>query len=99
MKGTKYLVCLHRDGYVSNRRPIYKVGTVKELTKYFSYTLECGKSWERERGNKKISLNPRGIDSLIKNVNNAKRNSSRNGYSGEWLELVKEVDENFVLES
>lgn len=86
----KYLVVLHRSGYVK-REPKQIIGTVKELTEYFGYTLECGRSWERERGNKKISLNPRGINSLVNNVNNALNNSARNGCSGEWLEFVKEI--------
>lgn len=97
-KAKRYLVCLHRNGYVSNRKPIYTVGTVKELTGYYKYTLECGKSWEYEKGNHKITLEPRGIKSLINNVNNAMNNSARNGYSGRYLELIREVDDEFVLD-
>ena len=41
-------------------------GTVEELTKVFSYTLEVGNSW-----NSKINLNPKGIKSLVKNINMA----------------------------
>ena len=96
-KQKRYLVCLHRDGYVE-RKPRYIVGTVTELTEYFGYTLECGKSWQHERGNKKINLHPQRISSLVTNVNNAMNNSARNGYSGRWLELVKEVDDDFTLE-
>lgn len=57
-------------------------GTLKELIEGFSYTLECGKSWERDKGNVKINVNPRTIDGLIKNLNNAVNNSAANGYAG-----------------
>lgn len=63
-----------------NRRlPIVMEGTLQELISYCSYTLEVGKSWEHEKGNKKINLNPKSIESLIKNLENAVRNSSLNG--------------------
>ena len=57
-------------------------GTIDELTEAFSYTLEVGKSWEHERGNKKISLKPKTIESLCRNLENAKDNAARNGYGG-----------------
>ena len=41
-------------------------GTVEELTKVFSYTLEIGNSW-----NRKISLKPKGIKTLVKHINMA----------------------------
>lgn len=63
-------------------------GTIKELTEYFGYTLECGKSWEHEKGNHKISLHPRTIESLVNNVNNAYYNKGRNRYSHDYIELV-----------
>lgn len=53
--------------------------TVEEAVKYFGYTLECGASYEHERGNKKINRNPKTIKSLITNLNNASRNSAANG--------------------
>ncbi len=54
-------------------------GTLEELIERFRYTLEVGKSYEREKGNKKISLAPKTIGSLIKNLNNAKSNAAANG--------------------
>ena len=53
--------------------------TVAEAVEYYSYTLECGASWEHEKGNKKINRSPKPIDSLIKNLNNAASNSAANG--------------------
>lgn len=73
-----------------NRRGKTRIqeGTIKELIQYFSYTLECGKSWEHEKGNKKISMNPRNGESLVKNLNNAKSNTAANGYSDTRYKLV-----------
>ena len=56
-------------------------GTIPELIAYFKYTLETGKSYQHEKGNKKINLEPKTIGSLISNLNNAKNNSAANGYS------------------
>jgi hypothetical protein len=57
-------------------------GTVVELTQMFSYSLDCGRSWEREKGNKKINTTPKTIKSLVTNIENAKNNSTTNGYAG-----------------
>jgi methyltransferase-like protein len=70
---------------VHNRRS----GSVREATgtldylvnRYFRYTLECGQSYEREAGNKKINCNPKTAKSLVTNLNNAANNSAANGYS------------------
>ena len=57
------------------------VGTIAELTKYFGYTLECGASYSHEKGNAKINRTPKGIKSLVKNIDNASNNSAANGWS------------------
>jgi len=36
-----------------------QTGTMEELVKAYSYSLECGASWESEKGNKKINRNPK----------------------------------------
>jgi len=64
-------------------------GTVTELTQMFSYSLECGKSWEYEKGNKKINKQPKTIKSLVTNIYNAKNNSAANGYSGFSLDYCE----------
>ena len=61
--------------------------TIEEAVDYFGYTLECGASWQHERGNKKINRNPKTIKSLITNLNNASDNSARNG-CGDYYEAV-----------
>jgi hypothetical protein len=53
--------------------------TLAEAVKYYSYTLECGASWQHEKGNKKINRTPKTIASLISNLNNASDNAARNG--------------------
>jgi hypothetical protein len=70
-------VFTHRDD-----RERFVTGTIPELVQSFSYKLECGQSWEREKGNKKINCNPKSIKSLVTNLNNAVNNSAANGYAG-----------------
>lgn len=70
-------VVTHRNG-----RDRVSTGTLAELVQSFSYTLEVGKSYERERGNAKINMNPKNIEALVKNIDNAKNNAAANGYSG-----------------
>ena len=70
-----------------------QVGTLPELIDAYSYTLECGRGWQHERGNKKINCQPNGIKSLITNLNNAVNNSAANGYAGttyDYEEVVLE---------
>ncbi len=76
----KYIIAIHthRTDAIRETRPL----TIKEAIDYFEYTLECGQSWQHERGNKKINRNPKTITSLISNLNNAVNNSAANGYAG-----------------
>lgn len=64
-------------------------GTVEELTKYFSYTLECGASWQNERGCRKVNRNPKTIKSLITAINNAFDNTQRACYDRDYV-YIKE---------
>lgn len=64
------------------------VGTVEYLVNsYFGYTLECGRSWEHEKGNRKINRNPKSGKSLVDNLNKAVTNSAANGYSSTYFRL------------
>lgn len=65
-------------------------GTLEELIEGCRYTLECGKSYEREKGNKKINLNPKSIKAFVTTLNNARNNSAANGWSNYQSELVEE---------
>lgn len=62
-------------------------GTLEYLINYFGYTLEVGQSWEHEKGNSKINIKPKSGISLVKNLNNAKRNSAANGAPSEYYSL------------
>lgn len=61
--------------------------TLKELISKFSYTLKIGQSWEHEKGNKKININPKGIKSLMTALNNSKSNAVANGNSDTYYFL------------
>ena len=76
-------VSLYRD----NTSKIYE-GTLDELRDMFSYTLEKGRSWQHERGNKKINLHPATIRSLVTNLNNAVSNSCRS-YTDRFYTLIE----------
>jgi len=73
----QYCITVKRNGRESDFK-----GTLEELIKTFSYTLEVGKSYENGKGNKKIDKNPKTIKSLIKNLYNSSNNATQNGYSG-----------------
>jgi len=57
-------------------------GTLAELIQAYSYSLDTGRSYQNEKGNKKIDTNPKTIASLVKNLENAANNAARNGYAG-----------------
>lgn len=78
MKNYIIIKTRHRDDREYKSSP----GNVDELVKSYSYTLECGKSYEHETGNKKININPKSIKSLVTQLNNAVNNSAANGYGG-----------------
>ena len=61
--------------------------TLEELVEYFGYTLECGAAYQHEKGNKKIDRNPKTINSLIKNLNNAVSNAARDGVGNKEYRL------------
>lgn len=63
--------------------------TLAEFHDYYNYTLETGKSYEGEKGNKKINLNPKSFSSLVDMLNKAVNNAAANGYSDTSYELVK----------
>ena len=63
-------------------------GTLEELIQMFSYTLEVGESWQHERCNKRINRKPGTIKSLCTNLENARNNAARNGYSGYSYEVI-----------
>lgn len=64
-------------------------GTLEELIKAYSYTLECGRDYQHEKGNKKINTQPKNIKSLVTNLFNASNNRAADGYSGETFSYTE----------
>lgn len=62
-------------------------GTLAELIDYFGYTLEVGKSYERERGRYKINMMPRTIEQLVDNLNKAQSNAAANGMPSTYYDI------------
>lgn len=86
MKSEKIFTILKRRDRGSD---MTQTGTLAELIKYYSYTLECGYSYQHEKGNKKINCQPKTIKGLITNLNNAVNNSAANGYAGTHYSLLE----------
>lgn len=59
-------------------------GTIEELTRYYSYTLEIGNSW-----NRKINRNPKTIASLVKNIQAAFEEKESSCYERTFVNLKK----------
>jgi hypothetical protein len=57
-------------------------GTILELREYFSYTLECGHSW-----NSKIPLEPKTIKSLVKALNDSKEETQGSCFEQDYFEI------------
>lgn len=90
-RATEFTIeCESSGGFMSTRasRYYYQTGTFEELLNSYRYTLECGKSYENEKGNKKINCNPKSIESLVSNLNRATNNSAANGYSGKSYRIT-----------
>ena len=86
----EFTIAMHRRGFMGHEGSVSTVtGTLDFLLRHFAYTLECGRSWEHERGRRKVNMNPKTGRSLVTALNNAKNNSARNGYSDTWFEIVE----------
>lgn len=59
-------------------------GTLAELTEYFRYTLECGRSY-----NSKIPLVPRTAKSLVTALNKSVDETQRGSYDPNYYELAQ----------
>ncbi len=51
-----------------------ETGTLEELKEEFRYTLDCGSSYNGQRGCKKVNPDPKSIKSLVDNLNKAAEN-------------------------
>ena len=92
-KEKTFIIESSRSGGFMSTRPTrysYAEGTLEYLIQYHSYTLECGASWQHEKGNKKVNCNPKTVAGLVRSLNIATNNSASNGYSGTSYKLVTE---------
>lgn len=79
-----------RESARGNNKPLtFGPYTLEEAIKCFSYTLECGASFQHEKGNKKINRSPKSFKTLVTNLNNASDNRARNG-CGDYYALVED---------
>ena len=74
-------------------------GNLATLISDYAYTLETGKSYEGEKGNKKINLSPKTINDLVKNLNNAASNAAKDGNGASYTSAVEKQDAKELSES
>lgn len=66
-------------------------GTVEELVRdVFGYTLECGASYQYDKGCCKVNKNPKTIKSLITALNNASYNTMGSCYNRKYYKLKED---------
>lgn len=65
-------------------RTTEKTGTLEELKEFYSYTLECGHSW-----NPKINKNPKTIKSLMTAIEKSVQELQGGNFDQDFYELVK----------
>ena len=77
MATSTYTIIKTRKG-----RETETTGTLDELTKHFSYTLECGNSY-----NSKISREPKSAKGLVSALNRSTDEIQRGSYDPNYYEL------------
>lgn len=79
----EYTVLCHHRGRVTEY-----TGTLEHLTtRVFGYTLECGHSYEWERGARKVNLHPKSGKGLVAALNNAVENTQGGCFNRDYYEL------------
>ena len=80
-----YTIIINRCGPVKNdSREV--TGSLEYLLQYFSYTLECGASW-----NSKINRFPKTIKSFLKNLQASYAEKEASCYNRTFVELKTET--------
>ena len=80
-----YTIVSRRCGPVhNNEREV--TGTLEYLLQYFSYTLECGASW-----NSKINRYPKTIKSFLKNLQASYEEKEASCYNRTFVELKQKA--------
>lgn len=79
----EYTVICHHRG-----RAHEYTGTLQYLIEdVFSYTLECGASWQNHTGCRKVNRNPKSGKGLVTALNNAAHNTMGSCFDPDWYEL------------
>ena len=79
----EYTIICHHRGRVTEY-----TGTLEHLINdVFAYTLECGASWQYERGCYKVNTNPKSGKGLVIALNKAAHNTMGSCYDPDWYEL------------
>lgn len=89
----KFIVIKTRNDKDYELKPM----TLPELVQYFNGTLEKGRSWQNERGNKKIPTKFTNIDRFIQALNDSENNAAANGFSGTYYSLKQDVKESVKM--
>lgn len=79
----QYTIISHHRG-----RATEYTGTLEYLIHdVFGYTLEAGKSYEWEKGARKVNTNPKTGKGLVTALNNAVENTQGGCFNRDWYEL------------
>ena len=90
-KPVKKYIITHTRGMLTSRSYVSRPLTLAEAVDYYRYTLSSGKSYQHERGNKKVNTAPTTIKGLIAALNNAAYNCSAGDQHYTYQEAVEEV--------
>jgi hypothetical protein len=81
-----YTIIINRPGSIGSSSSSREVtGDLTYLLQYFSYTLECGASW-----NRKINRYPKTIKSFISNLQKSYEEKEASCYNRTHVELKTE---------
>lgn len=79
----EYTVICHHRG-----KALEYTGTLEYLIKnVFGYKLECGASWQHEKGARKVNTNPKTGKGLVTALNNAVENIQGGCFNRDRYEL------------
>lgn len=87
--------CAKSGRFTSKTSYYYQTGTLAELLKAYSYTLEVGRSWQHEKGNAKIAEldKIKSVEKLVDLLGKASDNAARDGYSGKSFRVMADGEE------
>ena len=90
-KPVKKYIITHTRGMLTSRSYVSDPITLTEAVERYRYTLSAGRSYQHERGNKKVNTAPTTIKGLITALNNAAYNCSAGDHYYTYQEAVEEI--------